>query len=312
MDLLKISRKYFETFAQPRLKLSFPALYRRLAVGLVGNGSECFGFDDMNSRDHDWGVDFFIWTRDEDKDMTQILSEWKSQLFKEEPPEFVRSNSEYGARIGIMTSGEFYAGLTGTPQGPKTIYEWVHAPEENLAMAVNGSVFYDGFGEFTKTRNYILEYYPEDLRLKKIAAKCMILAQTGQYNHGRTARRGDKVTLRIVLSRFTEAAMSLAFLLKKNYKPYYKWSYRSLCGLPDPGAQIADILLKLAEAGGLDSNSFYLRQKLITELCEIFTNELKAQGLSSSNDWFLTTHAQEVQNKIQDNALRALPTQYDI
>ena len=311
MNLLSISREYFKSIAQPRLKLSFPALYRRLAVGLVGNGSECFGYDDLISRDHDWGVDFFIWTREDDKDMAQALTDWKIRLFEDEPPEFQRTRSEYGANIGIMTCDEFYSSLIGVPQGPKTIYEWIKAPEENYAMAVNGEVFYDGGGAFTKTRNLLLEYYPEDIRLKKIAAKCMLLAQTGQYNHERSARRGDRVTMRLVLSRFTEGAMSLAFLLAKVYRPYYKWSYRALSDLPGIGTSVADILLKITDAGGLDSDSFYTRRKLILELCEVFAGELRAQGLSSSNDWFLSTHGEEVQSKIKDKAIRALPAQYD-
>ena len=312
MGLLSISRDYFYNIAQPRLRLSFPALYRRLAVGLVGNGSECFGFDDNISRDHDWGVDFFIWTLEDDRDMAQALNDWKLQLFEDEPPEFLRTRSEYGANVSVMTCGEFYTSLIGVPQEPRNIHEWIKAPVENFAMAVNGEVFYDGAGEFTKTRNLLLDYYPEDIRLKKIAAKCMAIAQTGQYNHERTARRGDRVTMRIILSRFTEGAMALAFLLAKVYRPYYKWSYRALFDLPGTGATVAELLLKLADAGGLDSDSFYLRRKLILELCEVFTDELKAQGLSASNDWFMAAHGEEVQSRIKDNALRALPAQYEI
>jgi len=312
MNGLKLSREYFFDVAEPRLKNEFPDLYPRLAAGLVGNGSECFGYDDEISRDHDWGVDFYIWTVDGDSAFITALSDWKDCLFRKTPPPFQRTRSEYGASIGVMTCGDFYSGLFGASKGPKNRNEWLRAPEENFAMAVNGEVFIDGACEFTETRKYLMEYYPEDIRRKRIAAKCMALAQTGQYNHERTARRGDWVTLRAVISRFTDGAVSMAFLLNKVFRPYYKWAFRKLSELPAPGGETARLLLQIAEIAGLDGDSFSKRQQFINDLCGVFARELKSRGLSDSDDWFLATHAEEVRSGIQDEFLRSLPTQYEI
>ena len=312
MNGLQLSRDYYFSVADPLLKHDFPELYDRLAAGLVGNGSECFGFDDEISRDHDWGADFYIWAPDGDRDKVPLLQEWKDKLFTENPPEQPRSRSGYGARIGVMTCGDFYTGLIGAPAAPGTLNEWIRAPEENFAMAVNGMVFADGPGVFTKTRNELLGFYPEDLRRKRIAAKCMALAQTGQYNHERTAMRGDWVTLRAVLARFSDAAIAMAFLLSKTYRPYYKWAYRALRDLPPPGGETARLLLEISETGGLDKKSQSERQLRIDELCAIFVRELRAQGLSGSGDWFLATHGEEIQSGIKDDFLRSLPAQYEI
>ena len=312
MNGLELSREYFYDTARPRLERDYPDLYPRLSAGLVGNGSECFGFDDDISRDHDWGVDFFIWIPDSDRDCIPALRIWKDDLFEKYPPEYPRARSEYGARIGVMTCSDFYNGLIGAPKGPTTINEWLRAPEENYALAVNGEVFIDGAGEFSKTREYLLEYYPEDIRLKKIAAKCMALAQTGQYNHERTAKRRDWVTLRTVISRFSDNAIAMVYLLNKVYKPYYKLSFRALAGLPLLSGGASRLLRMIAETGGLDDGSFIRRQQYISELCELIVRELKHQGLSETDDWFLATHGGEVQSKIGDSFLRSLPAQHEI
>lgn len=312
MNGLQLSREYFFQIAEPLLKRDFPSLYPRLAAGLAGNGSECFGYDDDISRDHDWGVDFYIWTTDGDRDSIPALAEWKNELFKKSPPRFTRARSAYGARVGVMTGGDFYSGLIGTPQCPKTLNEWIRAPEENFAMAVNGEVFIDNAREFSGTRDALLDYFPEDLRLKRMAAKCMGLAQAGQYNHERMALRKDWVTLRSVLTRYTDNAVAMVFLLNKVFRPYYKWAYRALTELPVLGCETARLLLKIAEAGALDDASLRLRQRYINELCAIFAREFRARGLSHSDDWFLASHGEEIQNGIKDGFLRALPAQYDI
>jgi hypothetical protein len=78
MGALDLSRRYYFDVAKPLLEQEFPHLYPRLAIGLVGNGSECLGFDDELSADHDWGVDFFLWTAEADRDAIPKLQEWRA------------------------------------------------------------------------------------------------------------------------------------------------------------------------------------------------------------------------------------------
>ena len=311
MNGLQLSRDYFFTTALPRLKTDFGDKLENLAAGLVGNGSECFGYDDEISRDHDWGIDFFIWVSETDRTLIEPLSEWKRNLIENCPPKYPRTRSEYGARIGVTTVSDFYASLIGAPYGPQNIQEWRRVPEENLAMSVNGEVFTDNAGEFTKTRNYILKYYPEDLRLKKIAARCMALSQTGQYNLDRVSKRQDSVTLRTVLSRFTDSAISMTFLLNKVFSPYYKWAFKRMTELPVLGGEVGALLNKIAETGGLDTASLSEIRGFISEICGLFASELRKQGVSSSDDWFLVSHGEEAQRRICDEWLKKLPTQYE-
>ena len=61
MKGLELCEKYFREVGYPALKDCFPELLPEITVGLVGQGSECLGFDDAYSRDHDWGPSFAMW-----------------------------------------------------------------------------------------------------------------------------------------------------------------------------------------------------------------------------------------------------------
>ena len=49
MQGLELAKRYYEEVGRPMLERDFPELLPRLAAGLVGEGSECLGFDDAIS-----------------------------------------------------------------------------------------------------------------------------------------------------------------------------------------------------------------------------------------------------------------------
>ena len=311
MKALDLSEQYFTEIAFPAMQIEFPELVSRMATGLVGNGSECFGYDDEISRDHDWGVDFFIWLSENNREMIPRMAAFKNRLFEETPPEFKRERSEYGAKIGVMTTDLFYKQLIGFSEGPDGIKQWRMVPEENLAMAVNGRVFYDGDGRFTKIRETLLQHYPEDLRRKKMAARCMAIAQTGQYNFIRMSRRYDWVTVQAVLTRFCDSAIGLVFLLNRTFRPFYKWAHRKLKELPILGDRIGALIYNLSLVQGFSPGPVQKRHEIIKTICEELASELRRQGLTRTDDWFFTSHAEELQKSIRDDFLSSLPTQYE-
>ena len=63
---LKLARAFWNQVGKPMILAKYPAYAGRIAAGLVGHGSECYGFDDAYSQDHDFGPRFCLWLTDED------------------------------------------------------------------------------------------------------------------------------------------------------------------------------------------------------------------------------------------------------
>ncbi len=309
---LELSEAYFREQAEPSLRATFGPLADRLAAGLVGNGSECFGYDDALSRDHDWGVEFYIWVAEEDREWLLRLAEWKRELWVRCPPCEKRAESGYARPFDPMTVGDFYRSLIGVPEVPRTIREWVRAPEEQFALATNGHVFCDPLGAFSAVREELLAYVPEDLRKKRLAACCMALAQTGAYNLTRCAKRDDRVTTRAVVSRFTDRAIAAVFLLNRAYRPYYKWAFRRMGELPTLGSEMSALLLELTEVEGFGDDALARRCRAAERVCALIVGELRRQGLVASQDDFMDALGLEIQSHIADPFLSVLPPQYDI
>lgn len=66
MKGLELSQKFYETYGAPMLHAQFAPFEEIIAVALCGSGSECFGFDDEISRDHDFEPGFCLFLPGED------------------------------------------------------------------------------------------------------------------------------------------------------------------------------------------------------------------------------------------------------
>ena len=55
---LELAEAYYKAYGQEMLRTKFPQVIGQTAVGLAGYGSECLGFDDEVSMDHDYGPSF--------------------------------------------------------------------------------------------------------------------------------------------------------------------------------------------------------------------------------------------------------------
>ena len=319
---LELSQEYYETIGRPVLEELFPAYMDKIAVGLVGEGSECFGYDDMISMDHDYGPSFCIWLTKKDY---EVFGEEMSEIYDALPKEYggisaKTHRTEAEGRRGVLEIDKFYRKFLGARGVPQKLEDWLIIPEHYLAVATNGKVFEDNLGEFTGIREQLLGYYPEDIRLKKIAARAITMAHSGQCNYSRMMRRHDTVAAVLALSEFIRAAISMVYLLNKKYTPYYKWMWKGMKGM-DKLTEVRTILKKLVDVGP-NRGSWYTNEwntyqielnrndkviVMIEDICALVIEEMKNQGISNSSSDYLEEHAYAARHRIKDDTIRSLP-----
>lgn len=302
MKGLEAARRLYDEMGADIIRESFPEYEGRIAVGLAGSGSQCLGFDDEISRDHDFEPGFCLWLTDADDARIGIeLARKMRDLFGSR----VSQSSALGtAGIGVMRISDFYRRFTGLPGAPETWQDWLYLPSYALAQAVSGEVFRDDLGEFSRIRHDIVCGMPEDVRRKKLAARLALMAQSGQYNYARCLVHGEDGAAMLAVSEFVKNTAEAVFLLNRRHAPYYKWLLRGMRGLEKLG-ELADALEFLL-TGDNDEDGKVLKSQVIEDICAQIVSELHTQGLSCGNWDYLEKHAFDVQSHIGNASIRAL------
>lgn len=308
--MLDLCRAYYEEYGKPMIESRFPEYADRIAVGLCGEGSECFGFDDEISRDHDCGPGFSLWVTDE---VYGQIGRELQEAYEALPRVYageIRTTTAYGSdRCGVCTIDGFYARvLNGCTVQDGQEVPWNVLTEDMLATATNGEVFTDPEGIFTEKRRRLLVYYPESLRLERLARNLMIGAQSGQYNYGRMMARKEVAAARMALSEYVGSVFQIIFLLNKTYMPYYKWRRRALDRLPklrEVGKLLDRICLLPLEESVWEGRGYENAVNgkddiavIIEQIAEMITKQLRDEGLSNSPDLYLETQGKEVAGRI--------------
>ena len=302
---LELARTYYETCGRPMLEAQFPELLPLIAVGLMGSGSECFGYDDEASRDHDFEPGFCLFLPGEgtvDRRAAFLLERAYAKL----PREFMGFKRGLmspvgGARRGVLRTAEYFKDKVGAADGFLTLGQWLNTPEQALAEAINGEIFFDGLGEVTAIRER-LSAFPEEVRLKKLAGCLLMMAQSGQYNYPRCLKHGETGAAQLAAVEFVQSAIHVIFLLNGAYMPYYKWQFRALRALPRLAleAELLEYLITTDNEAGLVE----AKRDVIEDICADVIEELKRQELTQAVCGDLEKHAYSVNDRIGDGQLR--------
>lgn len=305
MQGLELSRAYFEAYGAPMLRAQFPDWADRLAVGLVGSGSECLGYDDAVSQDHDFEPGFCIFLPEEDV-LDRKTAFQLERAYAKLPGEFQgfsrpKLSPVGGNRRGVIRLGDFLEARTGRRDGSLCLADWLHLPEQALAEVVGGALFWTGDGEFAAIRAR-LAHQPADVRRKKLAGRLLLMAQAGQYNYLRCVAHGEPAAAQLAVGEFVRHAIAAIFLLNERYLPYYKWQFRALRALPLLGgeAESFELLLTTDNSGQMVQAKADLMEQTATAVIGV----LQDQGLTEAVCGDLERHAYSVNDQITDPDLR--------
>ena len=313
MNGLELSRAFYEQYGAPMLHEQFPEAEQLVAVGLVGSGSECLGFDDEVSRDHDFEPGFCLLLPEESV-IDRRTAFQLERAYAKLPKEFMgfRRSSVApvgGARHGVLRTADFFTEKVGAPDGVLTVDQWLKLPQQSLLEATGGEIFRDDLGQVTAIRA-ALRGMPEDVRKKRLAGHLLLMAQAGQYNYLRCLKHGENAAAQLAVNEFVKSCMEVVFLLNRAYAPYYKWSFRALRRL-EKLYLTAETLEYLLTTGN-DEDMAESKYDMIESTAADVIDELQSQSLTKAVCGDLEKHAYSVNDGIEDGDVRNLNILYAV
>ncbi len=307
-EVIDKNRKFYDEYVAGMIHEMFGSYESRIAVGIVGEGSDCFGYDDVISRDHDFGTGVCLWITEEDRAVfgDDLSREYAELVNRKERSYYTGRLSE---RRGVMTIHDFYSNILqidcDTKNGRLSEADWYALDHSCLKTATNGQVFRDDLGEFSAFRDLLLRYYPDRVWKRRIAEKLHEYAAALQVNYARCMFRRDTVAAQLCRNIGMSAAMELFFLLKREYPPYYKWTFRALTDLDGTG-EYADKIRELAdttintsawEHTGYHPNRPNFKDRIVSlaeEIASQIVLMLRENGLTQGGDRYLERYVDEL------------------
>ncbi len=300
-------RDFYEKYAKEMISNEFGEYENRIAVGLVGEGSDCFGFDDEISTDHDYGIGLCMWLTEED---FNVIGEGLQKAYEK----LMSNHSDnsmndvfFSQRRGVFSINDFYYNILQSNQDYEKQWElnYTDISEQALATAVNGEVYRDDLGIFSNVRKSLMNYYPEKVWRMRLAQSLHEFSQFAQSNYPRMMARKDYITANMCIAKAIESAMDIAYLLNRTYAPYYKWKKKGLEKL-ETLSEISVWLERIAicplqneawDTINYNSSEINIKDKCVEyfeNVAGIILGEMKKQDIVSGNDTFLEKYCSEV------------------
>ena len=289
----ELCKAYYEEYGVPMIAEKFPDYISRIATGHVGEGSDCFGFDDAISKDHDFGPGFSMWVT---KKTYNEIGEALQKAYFALPDTFKgyqRVNSSHAMeRFGVCVIEDFYERVLGGHL-PQKDEDYLLLEDCYLACAVNGEVYRDDEGIFSDIRSKLKAGYPVGPKLLKTAQVTAQFGQNGQYNYERTAKRGEWTAALLSRTDAIKQGMQLAYLLADVYAPHDKWMHR---GLKEINEELFSLVEQLTDCELKDVKNTAV---LLEQFSMLLLNQLRKKGYVTMEGTFLPDVSTEIARRGQ-------------
>jgi hypothetical protein len=283
--IIDVSRSFFFDVLRPILEKSFPLETSQTAFGVFGYGSEVLQLDDEYSSDHHWGLrinalmpDYLFEGR-----QGEILLEVDRNLPDSYRGHSLREGFSGGKGLSLVSLEGYLQHTIGGEQPPETYEEWLRIPEEDIIHVVNGEIWLDETGCFTAIRKAFLDYYPEPVRLRRIAHWCRHFSGMGSYALKRAVLRGNEYYAAVAFGKAIRWGVQIAFMLDKLYYPYDKWIMAYLRRLP----RLAEPLLTIVDEAVSLSTSWERKLELLDQLADVLDATMMTDGIIKEHPRFV-------------------------
>ena len=287
-SIIDISRDFFHEVLEPILLHEFPEETAQIAFGVFGYGSEVLRLDDDYSSDHHWGLRVNALMPDE---LLQARGKEMLRVIEVDLPDEYRGHSLREGYVGIkalaLSSLEGFLDQTiGIEYPPQTHGEWLRIPEEDIIHVINGEVWRDESGRFSAIRTALTGYYPEPVRLRRIAHWCRYFSGMGTYALQRAILRDNEYYAAIAFGKAIRWGVQIAFMLEKSYCTYDKWTLAYMHQLPRLGVPVKAIV---DEAVPL-TTPWERKLALLNELADLLDRVMVEDGIIRHHPPFQHSH----------------------
>lgn len=229
-----LSRAYWERLVRPLLARRLPGL--ELAAARLGSGSDVLGFDDAQSRDHDWGLRLTLLVEGgAAQEADALLERELPTQFRGHPVRFATTwEPVVRQRVEVASAADFAASRVGiAPQrlggsSPLDLVDWLQLTGQAALEVTAGPVFHDGTGAITAIRER-LRTYPEDVRRYAIGADWTRIGQE-LADVGRAGLRGDEDGSAVIAALQGQVGLPA---LDPATEPFFDRPHVGLRGLPE-------------------------------------------------------------------------------
>jgi len=276
-SIIDVSRDFFHEVVLPIFRDAFDDVTASMAAGVFGYGSEVLRLDDEYSQDHHWGLRVNVLlpremlaargAEIEDAIAARLPSSWRGHDLG---AYFSRTKG-----VSIASLEDHLRTTIGIDRPPASYAEWLAIPEEDITHVVAGEVWHDPSGRFTAVRQSLAAYYPEPVRIRRLAHWCRYFSGMGSYALKRALLRDNELYASTTFARALRWGVQMAFMLDRTYYPYDKWLTTAFHRLPRMSARLRDIV---DEAPRL-STPWVRKLELLDRMADVIDAAMVEDGL---------------------------------